>query len=36
LDIAGTERIHYVCFSLPAQLAAREKDDELKQLLKHE
>jgi tRNA (guanine-N7-)-methyltransferase len=36
LDIAGTRRIHYVCFSLPAQLAAREKDDELKQLLKHE
>ena len=33
LDIAGSNRIHYLCFSLPDQLAGKEKDDELKQLL---
>lgn len=37
LDIAGSNRIHYICFSLPAQLAGKEKDAELKALLeKHE
>jgi len=36
LDIARSNRIHYLCFSLPDQLPAREKDDELKHLLKHE
>jgi tRNA (guanine-N7-)-methyltransferase len=36
LDIARSNRIHYLCFSLPEQLPAREKDEELKQLLKHE
>ena len=36
LDIAGSNRIHYLCFSLPEPLPAREKDEELKQLLKHE
>ena len=37
LDIAGSNRIHYLCFSLPAQLAGKEKDAELKVLLeKHE
>jgi len=36
LDIARSNRIHYLCFSLPAQLPAREKDDELKHVLKHE
>ncbi|HEX7844377.1 MAG TPA: tRNA (guanosine(46)-N7)-methyltransferase TrmB [Chitinophagaceae bacterium] len=34
LDIAGSDRIHYLCFSLPAQLAGKEKDEELKQWLK--
>ncbi len=36
LDIAGSSRIHYLCFSLPAQLPGKEKDEELKQLLKNE
>ena len=36
LDIARSNRIHYLCFSLPDRLATREKDEELKQLLKHE
>jgi tRNA (guanine-N7-)-methyltransferase len=35
LDIAGSNRIHYLCFSLPAQLPGKEKDEELKQLLKN-
>lgn len=34
LDIAGSNRIHYLCFSLPAQLPGKEKDEELKRLLK--
>jgi tRNA (guanine-N7-)-methyltransferase len=34
LDIAGSNRIHYLCFSLPENLPGNEKDDELKQLLK--
>lgn len=34
LDIAGSNRIHYLCFSLPAVLPGKEKDDELKTLLK--
>jgi tRNA (guanine-N7-)-methyltransferase len=34
LDIAGSNRIHYLCFSLPEVLAGKEKDDRLKQLLK--
>jgi tRNA (guanine-N7-)-methyltransferase len=33
LDIAGSSRIHYLCFSLPDELAGKEKDEELKQLL---
>ena len=33
LDIAGSNRIHYLCFSLPGQLPGKEKDAELKQLL---
>jgi tRNA (guanine-N7-)-methyltransferase len=36
LDIAGSSRIHYLKFSLPAQLPGKEKDEELKQLLKDE
>ena len=36
LDIAGSNRIHYVCFSLPALLPGREKDEEIKQLLKED
>ncbi len=34
LDIAGSNRIHYLCFSLPENLRGKEKDDELKQILK--
>lgn len=34
LDIAGSNRIHYLSFSLPENFPAKEKDDELKQLLK--
>lgn len=34
LDIAGSNRIHYLCFSLPELLAGKEKDEVLKQLLK--
>ena len=34
LDIAGSSRVHYLCFSLPRQLHGKEKDEELKQLLK--
>ena len=34
LDIAGSSRIHYLCFSLPENLHGKEKDEELKQLLK--
>jgi tRNA (guanine-N7-)-methyltransferase len=34
LDIAESNRIHYLCFSLPAQLPGRGKDEELKALLK--
>lgn len=36
LDIAGSSRIHYLCFSLPELLAGTEKDEELKQLLKED
>lgn len=36
LDIAQSSRIHYLCFSLPAILEGKEKDEELKQLLKDE
>ncbi|MEO7923561.1 MAG: tRNA (guanosine(46)-N7)-methyltransferase TrmB [Chitinophagaceae bacterium] len=36
LDIAGSNRIHYLCFSLPRELAGIEKDEILKQLLKNE
>lgn len=36
LDIAGSNRIHYLCFSLPEQLPGKEKDEILKQLLKDE
>lgn len=34
LDIAGSNRIHYLSFSLPAILPGKEKDEELKQILK--
>ncbi len=34
LDIAGSKRVHYLCFSLPVELPGKEKDDELKQWLK--
>ena len=36
LDIAGSSRIHYLCFSLPEALPGKEKDEELKQLLKED
>lgn len=34
LDIAQSNKIHYLCFSLPAQLPGKEKDDELKKIVK--
>lgn len=34
LDIAGSNRIHYLCFSLPDDFPGKEKEDELKKLLK--
>jgi tRNA (guanine-N7-)-methyltransferase len=34
LDIAGSNRIHYLCFSLPENIPSKETDEELKQLLK--
>jgi len=34
LDIAGHNRIHYICFSLPADLGDKEKDQQLKEILK--
>lgn len=34
LDIAGANRIHYLCFSLPADLGDKEKDIELKEKIK--
>lgn len=34
LDIAGSNKIHYLCFSLPASLGEREKDALLKEKLK--
>jgi len=36
LDIAQSNRIHYLCFSLPGELATKEMDEELKQALKDE
>jgi tRNA (guanine-N7-)-methyltransferase len=36
LDIAGSNRIHYLCFSLPDQLPGKEKDEILKELLQDE
>lgn len=33
LDIAGSSRVHYLCFSLPDNFAGKEKDEELKKLL---
>jgi tRNA (guanine-N7-)-methyltransferase len=35
LDIAGSNRIHYLSFSLPKEIPGKEKDEELKQLLKN-
>ena len=34
LDIAESNRIHYLCFSLPVEFAGTEKDLELKEFLK--
>jgi tRNA (guanine-N7-)-methyltransferase len=36
LDIAQSNRIHYLRFSLPPTLAGKEKDEELKQLISNE
>lgn len=36
LDIACSNRIHYLCFSLPEQLPGKEKDEILNHLLKDE
>lgn len=36
LDIAGSNRVHYLCFSLPEHLPSREMDATLQQLLKDE
>ena len=36
LDIARSNRIHYLCFSLPTELPSKETDHELKQGLKDE
>ncbi len=36
LDIAESNRIHYLCFSLPDKIEAKEKDEELKKLLQNE
>ena len=33
LDIAGSNRIHYICFSLPAVFPPKEKDAEFKRIL---
>ena len=34
LDIAKSNRIYYLCFSLPEKLAGKEKENELKQKMK--
>jgi tRNA (guanine-N7-)-methyltransferase len=34
LDIANSNRVHYICFSLPEQIGDVEKDNLLKQVLK--
>jgi len=34
LDIAGNNRVHYLCFSLPGNLGGKEKDAELEEKLK--
>ena len=36
LDIAESNCIHYLCFSLPTQLPGKEKDEELKQIIANE
>lgn len=36
LDIAGSKRVHYLCFSLPETLPSKEMDATLQQLLKDE
>ena len=36
LDIAGSNRVHYLCFTLPAALPGRELDATLHEELKHE
>jgi tRNA (guanine-N7-)-methyltransferase len=35
LDIAGSNRVHYLRFSLPENIPGIEKDQELKQLISH-
>jgi len=33
MDIAGSNRIHYLCFSLPSHLPGKERDEFLKELM---
>jgi tRNA (guanine-N7-)-methyltransferase len=35
LDIAESNRVHYLCFSLPQVLGGKEKDEELKEKIKN-
>ena len=36
LDIAESNRIHYLCFTLPVQLAGPERDLQLKEHIRYE
>lgn len=36
LDIAQSNRIHYLCFTLPSQLDSHEMDSKLKELIRYE
>ena len=36
LDIAGSKKVHYLCFSLPDTLPSKEMDLALQQFLKDE
>ncbi|HEX2608638.1 MAG TPA: tRNA (guanosine(46)-N7)-methyltransferase TrmB [Flavisolibacter sp.] len=36
LDIAGSQRVHYLCFTLPERLPSKEMDATLQELLKDE
>jgi tRNA (guanine-N7-)-methyltransferase len=36
LDIAGSKRVHYLCFTLPQRLPGKDLDASLHEELKHE